>query len=104
MVSSIRESTGYRRYRGSAEFSDSTVFDDPKTMAGVRIIPLPNAALQLLTAWKGQAKRTATHELIFSTVSGKANLTQQRLAAVGLASVSGCGPTTGDVAHVQADV
>ena len=48
------------------------VFDDPKTMAGVRIIPLPQAALQLLTAWKGRAKRTEAHELIFSTVSGKA--------------------------------
>ncbi len=27
--------------------------------------------LQLLTAWKGRARRTAAHELIFSTVSGK---------------------------------
>jgi integrase len=47
------------------------VFDDPKTMASLRTIPLPDAALQLLAAWKGRARRTAAHELIFSTVSGK---------------------------------
>jgi integrase len=47
------------------------VFDDPKTMASLRTIPLPNAALQLLAAWKGRTRRTAAHELIFSTVSGK---------------------------------
>ena len=47
------------------------VFDDPKTMASLRTIPLPNSALQLLAAWKGRARRTAAHELIFSTVSGK---------------------------------
>ena len=47
------------------------VFDDPKTMAGVRTIPLPEAALQLLAAWKGQSRRTAARELIFSTASGK---------------------------------
>jgi integrase len=47
------------------------VFDDPKTMASLRTIPLPNAALQLLAAWKGRARKTAAHELIFSTVSGK---------------------------------
>jgi len=28
------------------------VFDDPKTAASLRTIPLPDAALQLLTAWK----------------------------------------------------
>ena len=32
---------------------------------------LPDAALQLLGAWKARAKRTAAHELIFSSVSGK---------------------------------
>lgn len=47
------------------------VFDDPKTMASLRTIPLPSTALQLLAAWKGRARRTAAHELIFSTVSGK---------------------------------
>jgi integrase len=47
------------------------VFDDPKTMASLRTIPLPNAALQLLVAWRGRTRRTAAHELIFSTVSGK---------------------------------
>jgi integrase len=47
------------------------VFDDPKTRASLRTIPLPDAALQLLTAWKARARRTAADELIFSTVSGK---------------------------------
>ena len=47
------------------------VFDDPKTMASLRTIPLPDAALGLLKAWKARTKRTAAHELIFSTVSGK---------------------------------
>jgi integrase len=46
------------------------VFDDPKTLASLRTIPLPDAALQLLTAWKARARRTAAHELIFSTVAG----------------------------------
>jgi integrase len=47
------------------------VFDDPKTTASLRTIPLPDAALRLLAAWKARTKRTAAHELIFSTVSGK---------------------------------
>jgi integrase len=47
------------------------VFDDPKTMASLRTIPLPDAALQLVAAWKGAGRKTAPHELIFSTVSGK---------------------------------
>jgi integrase len=40
-------------------------------MASLRTIPLPDAALRLLEAWKVGTKRTAAHELIFSTVSGK---------------------------------
>ena len=32
------------------------VFDDPKTMASLRTIPLPDAALQLLAAWKARAR------------------------------------------------
>src|SRR5437667_11272690 len=47
------------------------VFDDPKTMASLRTIPLPEAALRLLAAWKARARPTAAQELIFSTVSGK---------------------------------
>ena len=47
------------------------VFDDPKTLASLRTIPLPDAALQLLTAWKARAKRTAARELTLSTVSDK---------------------------------
>ena len=47
------------------------VFDDPKTIASLRVIPLPDAALRLLEAWKAGTKGTAAHELIFSTLSGK---------------------------------
>ena len=47
------------------------MFDDPKTTASLRTIPLPDAALRLLAGWKARTKRTAAHELIFSTVSGK---------------------------------
>jgi integrase len=47
------------------------VFDDPKTAASLRTIPLPEAALQLLTEWKARAKHTADAELVFSTASGK---------------------------------
>ena len=47
------------------------VFDDPKTTASLRTIPLPDAALELLTAWKARATRTTAQELTFSTVSGK---------------------------------
>jgi hypothetical protein len=46
------------------------VFDEPKTLASLRIIPLPDAALQLLAAWKGRARTTAAPELLFSAVSG----------------------------------
>ncbi len=46
-------------------------FDDPKTDAGVRLIPLPEMALDLLRTWQSQARRTAPEDLIFSTVSGK---------------------------------
>lgn len=37
----------------------------------MRTIPVSKAALQLLAAWKGGARRTAAEEQIFSTVSGK---------------------------------
>ena len=47
------------------------VFDDPKTLASLRTIPLPDAALQLLAAWKTRARPAAAPDLIFSTVSGK---------------------------------
>jgi integrase len=48
------------------------VFDDPKTTASLRTVPLPEAAVQLLVAWKARAKKTAAPNLIFATVSGKA--------------------------------
>src|SRR5262249_16283823 len=47
------------------------VFDDPKTEAGVRLIPLPDAAMESLQVWRARARRKAPEDLIFSTVSGK---------------------------------
>jgi integrase len=46
-------------------------FDDPKTEAGVRLVPLPEAALQFIAAWRKYAKKTERDQLVFSTVSGK---------------------------------
>ena len=46
-------------------------FDQPKTAASVRPIPLPDAALQLIVDWRARAKRTEPDDLIFSTGSGK---------------------------------
>ncbi len=46
-------------------------FDDPKTEAGVRVVPLPEAALQFIAAWRTYAKKTERDQLVFSTVSGK---------------------------------
>jgi integrase len=45
--------------------------DQPKTDASVRLIPLPEIAVELLQTWQSQARRTAPEDLIFSTVSGK---------------------------------
>jgi integrase len=47
------------------------VFDDPKTRASLRTIPLPDAAMRLLSSWKERARRTGEQELVFSTASGK---------------------------------
>ncbi len=46
-------------------------FDEPKTDASVRLIPLPEMAVELLTTWRLRARRTAPDDLIFSTQSGK---------------------------------
>jgi hypothetical protein len=46
-------------------------FDDPKTDASVRPIPLSDTALQLLRDWRGQAQRTGPDDLMFATGSGK---------------------------------
>ena len=80
------------------------VFDDPKTMAGLRTIPLPDAALQLLAEWKATGEKDGGTRADLLDGVWQADLTEQRLASVGLAGLSGGGPTTGDVAHVQADV
>lgn len=46
-------------------------FDTPKTEASVRQLPLSDAAMTLLTEWRGRVKDTAPEALVFSTWSGK---------------------------------
>jgi integrase len=46
-------------------------FDTPKTEAGVRQIPLSDAAVKLVADWRARAKRTEADALVFSTWSGK---------------------------------
>jgi integrase len=46
-------------------------FDTPKTEAGVRQIPLSDAAVSLLADWRGRADHTEPDALLFSTASGK---------------------------------
>jgi integrase len=46
-------------------------FDTPKTQAGLRQIPLSQAALQLVTDWRERSKHGAPDALVFSTSSGK---------------------------------
>jgi len=46
-------------------------FDTPKTEAGVRQIPVSNAALKLVADWKARTKQTEPEALVFSTWSGK---------------------------------
>jgi integrase len=46
-------------------------FDTPKTAAGLRQVPLSQAALQLVTDWRTRCKRLEPEALVFSTWSGK---------------------------------
>jgi integrase len=46
-------------------------FDTPKTAAGVRQIPLSDAAVKLAADWRARTKRTDADALVFSTWSGK---------------------------------
>jgi len=46
-------------------------FDDPKTHASERPIPLSQTALQLLADWRARARGTGPDDLVFATVSGK---------------------------------
>jgi integrase len=46
-------------------------FDTPKTEAGVRQIPLSDAAMTLIADWRARAKGTQPDALVFSTWSGK---------------------------------
>jgi integrase len=47
------------------------MFSTPKTAAGVRQIPLSDAAIGLVAEWKTHAKHTDLDSLVFSTWSGK---------------------------------
>jgi len=46
-------------------------FDTPKTEAGIRQIPLSDAALKLVADWKARMKRSEPDALVFSTWSGR---------------------------------
>ena len=46
-------------------------FGTPKTAAGVRQIPLSEAAMDLIVDWRSRVKRSEADELMFSTWSGK---------------------------------
>jgi integrase len=46
-------------------------FGTPKTAAGVRQIPLSEAAMKLIVDWRGRVKRNEPEALMFSTWSGK---------------------------------
>jgi integrase len=46
-------------------------FSTPKTAAGVRQIPLSEAATKLMVDWRARVKRTDEEALVFSTWSGK---------------------------------
>jgi integrase len=46
-------------------------FGTPKTAAGVRQIPLSEAAMKLIVDWRGRVKRSEGEDLVFSTWSGK---------------------------------
>lgn len=50
---------------------DST-FDTPKTEAGLRQVPLSEAALRSIGEWKQRAGKTEPNALVFSTRTGKA--------------------------------
>jgi integrase len=46
-------------------------FDTPKTQAGIRQIPLSDAALKLVADWRARIKKIDAAALVFSTGSGK---------------------------------
>jgi len=46
-------------------------FGTPKTDAGNRVLPLSESAIELLSHWKANAKRTSPDDLVFCTRSGK---------------------------------
>ena len=46
-------------------------FDTPKTQAGIRQIPLSDAALKLAADWRARIKEIDPDALVFSTWSGK---------------------------------
>ena len=48
------------------------VFDTPKTEAGIRQLPLSDAALGFIRGWKDRAGRSDAGDLVFATSTGKA--------------------------------
>ena len=46
-------------------------FDTPKTQAGLRQIPLSQAAVQLVIEWRARAKHDSPDALVFPTWNGK---------------------------------
>jgi integrase len=46
-------------------------FGTPKTDAGIRRVPLPDAAVDLLRTWQERVRRKEPEDLVFSTWSGK---------------------------------
>ncbi len=47
------------------------IVSTPKTAAGVRQVPLSDAALQMIAEWRRQARTTTPEALVFGTRSGK---------------------------------
>jgi integrase len=79
-------------------------FDEPKTDASMRLIPLPDIGMELLRTWQSRSRQSAPQDLIFSTVSWQIDLTEQRAAYVGLAGLQSSRSAESDVADVPSNV
>jgi hypothetical protein len=69
-------------------------------MRAVRLIPLPETAVELLRTWQTRAPRTAPEGLIFSTVSGKPISPNKRAADLDLAGLPSRRSAESDVADI----
>ena len=76
----------------------------PKTAAGVRQIPLSEAAMKLIVDWRERVKRSGADDLMFSTWSGKTDLAEQRRASMDRSSVSDVGTRAGDLVDAATNV